>query len=300
MTPWAPDWTRDGSRWPNREASRFVEAGSYRWHVQRMGSGPGLVLIHGTGASVHSWAGLMPLLAAHFDVIAMDLPGQGFTRSLRLALVSLPAMVDGILALLTAEKMAPAYLCGHSAGAAIAVRLATRLARPPQLTIALNGAFRPLEGPAGFVGPAIAQACSAAPFSNVIASFAADRRRVIRLIEGTGSKPCEPYLDCYQTLFSRPGHVSGTFRMMGGWNVYGLMVPFEAAGCRLFHIIGSADRAVPPDIGRQLARRCHYIDLLELEGLGHLAHEEDPAGIAAAILEATRKLDTPVARAGAG
>ena len=43
-------WSRDGADWPNREASTFVEAAGFRWHVQRMGEGPPLLLIHGTGA----------------------------------------------------------------------------------------------------------------------------------------------------------------------------------------------------------------------------------------------------------
>jgi magnesium chelatase accessory protein len=43
-------WNRDGGDWPNREASGFVEAAGSRWHVQKMGQGPPLLLIHGTGA----------------------------------------------------------------------------------------------------------------------------------------------------------------------------------------------------------------------------------------------------------
>ena len=35
--------------------SRFVEAAGLRWHVQILGNGPTLLLVHGTGASTHSW-----------------------------------------------------------------------------------------------------------------------------------------------------------------------------------------------------------------------------------------------------
>ncbi len=37
-----PDWATDGKDWPNREASRFVRAGGYEWHVQMMGEWTGL------------------------------------------------------------------------------------------------------------------------------------------------------------------------------------------------------------------------------------------------------------------
>ena len=49
----ASAWEREKSDWPNREASRFVDAGGLRWHVQQAGSGPVLLLVHGTGASSH-------------------------------------------------------------------------------------------------------------------------------------------------------------------------------------------------------------------------------------------------------
>ena len=73
------DWTVDGADWPNRDASRFVEAGGLRWHVQVMGTGPVALLVHGMGASSHSWRDVAPLLASRFTVIIPDLPGHAFT-----------------------------------------------------------------------------------------------------------------------------------------------------------------------------------------------------------------------------
>ncbi|NBQ74895.1 MAG: alpha/beta hydrolase, partial [Acetobacteraceae bacterium] len=58
-----PSWEKDGRDWPNRTASRFVEAGGLNWHVQLMGQGPCLLLLHGTAAATHSWRDLAPLLA---------------------------------------------------------------------------------------------------------------------------------------------------------------------------------------------------------------------------------------------
>ena len=79
-----PLWERDGADWPNRSASRFVVASDLTWHVQELGApeAPVLLLLHGTGAATHSWAGLAPLLAPHFRVVALDLPGHGFTDPL--------------------------------------------------------------------------------------------------------------------------------------------------------------------------------------------------------------------------
>ena len=75
-----PRWEREGRDWPNRTYSRFVQAARLRWHVQLMGDGPALLLLHGTGAATHSWRALAPLLAERFTVVAPDLPGHGFTQ----------------------------------------------------------------------------------------------------------------------------------------------------------------------------------------------------------------------------
>src|SRR6478735_2509293 len=43
----------------------------------RRGSGPPLLLIHGIGSHWQVWHPLLPALAPHRDVIAIDLPGFG-------------------------------------------------------------------------------------------------------------------------------------------------------------------------------------------------------------------------------
>ena len=115
------DWERDSADWPHRECSRFVHAAAMRWHVQIMGEGPVLLLIHGTGAATHSWRHLAPLLAAHFKVVAIDLPGHGFSDpapSSRVA--SLPGMARALGELLQTLDLDCAIVVGHSAGGAIA------------------------------------------------------------------------------------------------------------------------------------------------------------------------------------
>jgi len=87
----APSWELDGQDWPNRDCSRFMTAAGLRWHVQCAGTGPVCLLLHGTGASTHSFRDLLPQLAQTFTVVAPDLPGHGFTERPRdLAGLSLP------------------------------------------------------------------------------------------------------------------------------------------------------------------------------------------------------------------
>ena len=139
-----PSWEKDGRDWPNRTASRFVEAGGLNWHVQLMGQGPCLLLLHGTAAATHSWRDLAPLLAPHFTLIAPDLPGHGFTSSLPQARVSLAGFSEALRALLNKLQASPDLVLGHSAGAAIALRMALDGAITPRAIFSLNGALLPL------------------------------------------------------------------------------------------------------------------------------------------------------------
>ena len=119
------DWQRDGPRWPHHALSSFVWASGLQWHVQRFAGpevAPCLVLLHGTGASTHSWRDLAPLLAQRFEVVAMDLPGHAFTGmppgGVGSPQLSLPGMARAVHGLLQALRLSPSLVVGHSAGAA--------------------------------------------------------------------------------------------------------------------------------------------------------------------------------------
>ncbi len=166
-TPDRPDWTTDGRDWPHRAASRFVEAGGLKWHVQEFGDpkAPVLLLLHGTGAATHSWRGLAPLLAARFRVVAPDLPGHGFTDPLPGASLSLPGMAAAVGALASALGIAPSVVAGHSAGAAVLARMCLDGTVSPRLVAAFNGALAPLPGAASLLFPSMARLLFLNPFT---------------------------------------------------------------------------------------------------------------------------------------
>ncbi len=59
--------------------SRFVDVGDVRLHAVIGGSGPPLLLVHGWPQTWYAWRMLMPALAEHFDVIAVDQRGIGLS-----------------------------------------------------------------------------------------------------------------------------------------------------------------------------------------------------------------------------
>ncbi|MGJ3265305.1 MAG: alpha/beta fold hydrolase BchO [Salinarimonas sp.] len=280
------DWARDGADWPNREASRFVRAAGASWHVQRMGpaGAPVLLLAHGTAAATHSWRDLMPLLAAEFDVIACDLPGHGFTEPMAHGRPTLPGMARAMADLLAALEARPALVVGHSAGAALAIRMVLDRLIQPAGVIALNGALMPFDGMAGRVFSPLAKLLALNPFvPRVVSASAADRAGVERLIRNTGSSLDARGVELYRRLVANPGHVHGALAMMAHWDLDALMSDLPRLATPLVLVVGDRDKAVAPEDARRVRRLARHATLETMKGAGHLAHEERPQEAAALI-----------------
>lgn len=288
----ALSWEHDGPAWPHHEASRFVQAGGLRWHVQQMGAGPVALLIHGTGASSHSWRELMPLLARQFSVVAMDLPGHAFTGTPPAAQLSLPGMADAVRALARALALDVELIVGHSAGAAIGARAVLDGSFAPRALVALNGAFLPLAGLPGLVFPPVARLMAATPLaSQLFARRSWDRAAVERLIGGTGSTLDAQGLALYGALVRDPRHAAGALGMMARWDLRPLARDLSRLNTPLVTIVGANDRAVPPADAprvRGLVPVAARGPLDRVDRAGHLVHEERPAEVARLVFAAWR------------
>ncbi len=300
------EWQRDSADWPHREASRLIAAGGVHWHVQQLGlaqgAGPVALLLHGTGASTHSWRDFAPLLAPHFTVLMMDLPGHAFSGLPAAAQMSLPGMARALGALMHTLGVAPDLVVGHSAGAAIAAQMALARAaqekvpqhtqpqahphNQPRAIASLNGAWLPLGGVAGRVFSPVAKLMAGNPLVPRLFSWRAqDASAVARLIDGTGSKIDAAGMRLYGRLVANPGHVAGALQMMANWDLAALQAQLPALAVPVLLLTGSNDRTVPPAQAAQVAGLLPHARVHRLTGLGHLAHEEQPALVARAVLD---------------
>jgi magnesium chelatase accessory protein len=288
----ALNWENEGKDWPHRDSSRFVKAGGLRWHVQVAGQGPVMLLLHGTGASTHSWRGVLPLLAEHFTVVAPDLPGHGFTSSPATDGLSLPAMSRAVGALLTALEIKPMFVVGHSAGVAVALRMCLDGLIAPRSVVGINAALMPFGGMASQVFPVMAKLLVLNPFvPRFVAWRAEDKTAVTRLIEGTGSRLDATGLELYRRLFSARDHVAATLGMMANWQLEGLLRDMRKFTLPLTLIVGEADKAVPPEDARKIKRVVSHAAIVSMPRVGHLCHEEKPEDVTRIILD-TCQTDT--------
>jgi len=274
-----------GQAWPNAEASTFVISGDLRWHVQRLGRGVPALLIHGTGASSHSWEGLAGDLQRDFALTVVDLPGHGFTQAVPRARMSLDAIARDLGALLGTINCTPEVIVGHSAGAAIAARMVIDACLPPpRLVVSINGAILPWSGLAGVVFPPLARLMASGGFAaSLLARRAEQPGQVERMIVGTGGRPPDRSIGFYRKLMERPAHVQAALDMMAMWDLDALARDLAQFSPHLEMIACGEDRAVPAEVAFEVCGRVRGASVTYLRKLGHLAHEEDPGAIAAVV-----------------
>lgn len=283
------DWDRDLPSWPLNQLSRRIDQPTHRWHVQEAGEGETILLLHGAGASTHSWRDMIPILAQSHHVVALDLPGQGFTRISRKNRCGLPAMTQDIAALCADQNWTPRAMIGHSAGAAIALNLARHLPASddaPPAIIGINAALGRFEGVAGWLFPLLAKILALNPLTSY--AFAAGRNstdRARRLIEGTGSSLPEDGIALYGRLISDRSHVEGTLQMMAQWTVDDLLDQLPDIHAPCLFLVGDRDKAVKPAISERAAASMPQAQLIHFDTLGHVGHEEDPKAVADIILD---------------
>lgn len=275
--------------WPWRQHSRqVVTADGLRWHLQHWpapaAGAPLALLLHGTGASAHSWRTLAPLLATRFELLVPDLPGHAYTDTPPAQPLDLPAVAAALDALLRQLGARPALLVGHSAGAAVALQMVLSGAAAPRLVVSINGALLPLGGVAGRLFLPLARALAGNPLVvPAFAAWAAWPPVTRRLLDGTGSRIDAVGERCYTQLVSDPRHAAGALRLMASWDLQALAAQLPALRVPLQLQVGLNDRTLPPSHADRVRALLPQAQRVDLPGLGHLAHEEDAAAVAAAI-----------------
>ncbi|MGV9614281.1 alpha/beta fold hydrolase [Nocardia xishanensis] len=110
------------------DTTRWVTVDGLKLRYHEAGSGPPLVLLHGSGPGVSGWAnfgGNLAALAEHFRCLALDQPGFG--ASARPEVYDrnyLRISADAVIGLLDSLELPSAHLLGNSMGGAVATLVA--------------------------------------------------------------------------------------------------------------------------------------------------------------------------------
>ncbi len=290
------DLDTDGPYWPTRERGRIVRAGGLAGFVVQDGppDAPEVLLLHGVAGTTHCFALLIPLLARHFRVTAIDLPGHGFTEVPEEAGLRRAGMVGWIHALLRELGSSPALLAGHSAGAGIAIELAVEGEIEPAAIIGVNPSLvQPRNVP--LAGPLAAWGAGLMP-DRVVASLLARLARtevfVDQVLRSTGSTLPPGHRECYLRISRSPAQVQSAIRMMIGWAPHDLLGQLRNPAVSLppvTLVAGTRDRWIPPQEVRRAARSFPTPPRLIEFDEGHLGPEGSPERVAEIVLEVAER-----------
>jgi pimeloyl-ACP methyl ester carboxylesterase len=252
---------------------------------ERSGQGEPLLLLHGTGGSRRQWAPVRPKLAAHHDVIAVDLPGHGESdrppdhgdhTPLGYA-AALAAFLDDL-------GVDTTHTAGDSVGGWTALELA-KLGRARSVVAIAPAGLWPRRDP---------WRCSlklwgmyrlgrlTAPLAGRALRSEAGR---VRLLRGMVAKPLnlsrEEARDLIETYNSTPTftkHLAQTRRARFRDGAH-IRVPVTLAW-------GDAEQLIPSKARREDELPAHT-KTITLSGCGHIPFWDDPEQVARTILDTT-------------
>jgi pimeloyl-ACP methyl ester carboxylesterase len=247
-----------------------------------------IVLLHGTGASLHTWEGWVAALQGQHRVITLDLPGFGltgpFTGQYPPDDYRGDTLARFVLDVLDTLKLPRVVLGGNSLGGEVAWRLATlapqRVARLV-LVDAAGYAFAPESQPIAFRMariPALSWLTeNLLPRAAVAAS--------VQNVYGDPDKVTPELVDRYHELTLRSGN-----RHALGLRLAQMQMGQDSARIATLKLPtlilwGGRDRLTPPALGQRFARDIAGSRLVVFDGLGHVPQEEDPARTVAALRE---------------
>ena len=294
------DWEKEKNNWPNSELSQFINCPPHLWHVQDTQNQqtitkylPTLLLIHGAGASTHSWRLVLNKLKSNFRVVVVDLPGHGFTKLGAQNRSSLELITLDLVLMLNKLEIQPNLIIGHSAGSAVAINLGLDPNLKVDGILCLNGALGNFSGFAGILYPFLAKILAMSPFTvPLFTSLYSSSKRVEKFLEMTGSKISIDGVRYYTRLISDKNHVAGTLAMMSQWNLNKLALEWHNLNVPVSFILGEKDTIVQNSDSFKASNAIRRSEIKINKNHGHLMHEETPDLIADQIELFYKKLQT--------
>lgn len=240
------------------------------------GDGPAIVLGHALMGDASMWRGVVPALARRRRVINVEV--RGHHRSTAPRRFTLEDLAADWLAILDAERIDRAVLCGLSMGGMTATRLA--LAAPDRV------AGLVLIDSSGDREPARVRARNwlLASIIRLVGVAAPLERKLAALMLGASSRARDPGLvAALHEIVARHGR-AGLARAMRAVNARGpILDRLAAITAPTLVLVGEEDVATPVDKSARLAAAIPGARMERLPALGHLSPLEDPAAVIARI-----------------
>jgi len=253
--------------------ARFASVAGLRLHYKRSGAGRAVLLLHGSGSSHHGFERVDEFLTSSFDVVALDLPGFGFTGPRPDRDYRVSAYVDTVARFMTELGLEHFAVVGSSLGGNIAWNLA--LASPDRIEalVLINATGYPEKSlPSGI---RLARNPVLRPLLRRWLPRRATERN-LRAVVGQESVVDSAMVDRVHAMMSRPGNRSAFVDLANtDQNDTSALIPQIAAPTLVLRSSSIDGQHFGRDIPGAV-ERIHPT-------AGHLLPEEDPEWVAACV-----------------
>jgi pimeloyl-ACP methyl ester carboxylesterase len=256
------------------DGSRLVDVAGLRVHLRDEGEGPPLLLLHGAVASLHSWDAWAEVLRTDHRVLRIDLPPFGLTGPHPAHRYDPVAYVELVDAVLDQAGVEEAVLAGNSLGGYIAARYAAE--RPGRV----RGVV--LVSPAGYPQP-LPWALRLAAMPGVGEALVSVTPRwvvalAVRDAFGDPDRIPPGTVERYHELLRGPGNRDGLRHLARVMEEEAKTEPAWVGDIRapVLLLWGEEDTFTPVEQAALWSRDLRRAEVIVLEGVGHVAHEEVP------------------------
>ncbi|MBD2773003.1 alpha/beta fold hydrolase [Iningainema tapete] len=255
-----------------------------------------LILLHGFGASIGHWRHNLEVLSEHHTVYALDMLGFGASEKAP-ANYSIHLWVEQVYDFWKAFIRQPVVLVGNSIGSLIA--LAAAAAHPEMVQgvvmMSLPDPSLELEAIPGWLRPTVSTIKSIVASGIVLKTVFGVLRRpgILRRWAAIAYANTEAITDELVEIIAGPTQDRGSARAFTALFKATIRANFcpsvktvlPTLTIPMLLIWGQKDRFVPPALASQFAQYNENLELLNLEGVGHCPHDENPEQVNQVILD---------------
>jgi pimeloyl-ACP methyl ester carboxylesterase len=222
------------------------------------------------------------VLTVNRRVIRFDLPGFGLTGPAPDGDYTIERYARFVTAMLDELGVRRCVLAGNSLGGQVAWVTAVTAPERVEKLILVDAAGYPLQSTSVPIGFRIARL----PVLNRLAQFTLPRRVIeasLTNVYGDPRKVTPELVDLYFAMTVRAGNRQALAQRFAQIVPGALMERIPALKQPTLILWGGLDRLIPPEHGQRFKREIAGSRLVVFPDLGHVPHEEDPAGTVAIV-----------------
>lgn len=262
--------------------SEFLEINGMPVHYRDEGSGPVIVLIHGTAASLHTWENWTETLKQDYRVIRMDIPAFGLTGPHPQHDYSVEAYTDFLHTFLEELKIDRFHLVGNSLGGYIAWFYASQYPEAIDRLVLLDPSGWPTTGKSPWIFR-----LARTPILNVLVKWITPKsiiRKNLQQVYFDDAKVNETLVERYHAMALRKGN-RAAFIARAKTPFVDHSSKLKAISAETLIIWGAEDTWISPALGPKYEAIIPRAKLKVMERVGHVPMEEAPIASVALLKE---------------